>query len=220
MNKVSTALVHLICFALVIALAAYWAVRILTPQPTAAPPPLAAPPPREPDPVATARMFGLVQAAATVMSNVQVAGVFAAGRASSAILVVDGKPPRAFVLGQEVVPGTTLLEVTPETVTLDTGSGRQELRSPPRAAAAPLATSPPVAVAPAFSRQGNTLTAPGSSTPSFAAPMPASPSQFASPAAQQPPAAQPGTPQQAPQSPRDENTEAQPPPGSSPPVAQ
>lgn len=218
MNKFTTALVHLVGFALVVALGAYWAVRILTPQPTAAPPPLAAPPPREPDPVATARMFGLVQMAAAVVTNIQVSGVFAAGRDSSAVLVVDGKPPRAFVIGQEVAPGTTLLQVTPDTVTLDTGTGRQELRAPARAAPVSLATTQPVVADPGFVRQGNTLSAPGSAAPSFAAPTSTPAPQFVPPPQQFP---QPAMPQQPmPMPPKTENTEPQPAPGTSPPVAQ
>lgn len=159
MNKYTTALLHLVLFALVIAIGAYWAVRIFTPQPIAAPPPLSAPPPREPDPIAAARMFGLIQVAAAVVSNIQVAGIFAAGKDSSAILAVDGKPPRAFVLGQEVVPGTTLVAVKAEGVTLERSSGgeRQEIQAPSRQTAMPLSTQAPGAITPAYKRQGNTL---------------------------------------------------------------
>ncbi len=136
-SKLASSLIHLTLFAAVCAIAAYWGVRILTPQPTAAPPPLAAPPPREPDPVLAARMFGQVQqAAARTVSNIQVAGLFAAGKDSSAVLVVDGKPPRVFVLGQEVTPGTRLVDVTGDHAVVESSGGRMELRAPPRPVAA------------------------------------------------------------------------------------
>jgi general secretion pathway protein C len=173
MKRLAAAFVHVVMLAIVCAIAAYWAIRIVTPQPTAAPPPLAAPPPRDPDPVLAARMFGLVQAAPTaVLANVQVAGVFAAGADSSAVLIVDGKPARAYLVGQEVAQGTRLVEVRPDGVTLEGGGGRQELQVPPRQVASLGGAPPP----PAFNLTGNTLSAPtqpGSAAPApLAAPMP------------------------------------------------
>jgi general secretion pathway protein C len=152
--------------------ATYWGIKVLTPPPASAPPPLAAPPPRDPDPVLVARMLGLVQAARTVVvSNIQVAGVFAAGPDSAAVLVVDGKPARAYLLGQEVAPGTSLESVRPDGVTLSGAGGKQDVRIPPRAVAS-FGGPPP---APAFSLSGNTLSPP-SENPAFAArPAPAQP---------------------------------------------
>jgi general secretion pathway protein C len=150
-------LLHFAMFAVVVAIAGYWVIKLVTPPPTSAPPPLAATPPRDPDPVLTARMFGLVQLPATaVVSNVQLAGVFAAGRDSSAVLSVDGQQARAYVLGQEVAPGTTLKEVHADGVILASSSGQQELKMPERAVAA-MGGPPPE---PAFTRSGNTLSAP------------------------------------------------------------
>ncbi|MCS7101374.1 MAG: hypothetical protein NZL99_06720 [Burkholderiaceae bacterium] len=168
MKRLLGLLGHLAMLALVSAIAAYWAIKIFTPPPLAAPPPIAAPPPREPDPVLAARMFGLVQLAqAPVASNIQLAGVFAAGADSSAILIVDGKPARVFLLGQEVTPGTTLEAVRADGVTLSGAGGRQDLRMPPR----PVASLDNAAPPPAFTREGNTLTAP--SAPAAARPVPA-----------------------------------------------
>ncbi len=173
MKRLAAVFVHVVMLAVVCAIAAYWAMRILTPQPTAAPPPLAAPPPRDPDPVLAARMFGLVQAAPSVaLANVQVAGVFAAGADSSAVLIVDGKPARAYLVGQEVAPGTRLVEVRPDGVTLEGAAGRQELQVPPRQVASFGGAPPP----PAFNLSGNTLSAPtqpGSTAPApVTVPMP------------------------------------------------
>jgi general secretion pathway protein C len=157
MKRFAAALVHVLMLAVVCAIAAYWAIRIVTPQPTAAPPPLAAPPPRDPDPVLAARMFGLVRAApTTALANVQVAGVFAAGADSSAVLIVDGKPARAYLLGQEVAPGLQLTEVHTDGVTIEGPGGRQELKVPPRQVASFGGAPPP----PAYNLTGNTLSAP------------------------------------------------------------
>ena len=54
LKKFAAVAVHLVFFALVMAIAAYWGVRIFTPAPTASPPPIAPPPLRDPDPVAVA----------------------------------------------------------------------------------------------------------------------------------------------------------------------
>lgn len=157
LKKFAAAAVHLVFFALVMAIAAYWAVKIFTPAPTAAPPPLPPPPVRDPDPVATARMFGKVERLQAVASNIQAIGAFAAGKDSSAILIVDGRPARVFLIGQDVAPGLKLASVTAETVVLESGGGRQEIRLPPRAAVAAFGGPPPP---PNFSREGNTLSAP------------------------------------------------------------
>jgi general secretion pathway protein C len=159
LKKLASLLVHVLMLAVVCGIAAYWGVRILTPQPTAAPPPLAAPAPREPDPMLAARMFGLVQQAnVRVVSNIQVAGIFAAGKDSSAVLTIDGKPARVYVLGQDVTPGTRLVEVNPESVVVESDGGRQELRAPARPAAS-LATGAP---ARAYVLDGGTVSAPAS----------------------------------------------------------
>ena len=156
LKKFAAAAVHLVFFALVMAIAAYWGVRIFTPAPTAAPPPLPPPPLRDPDPVAAARMFGKVERVQAVTSNIQAVGAFSAGKDSSAVLSIDGRPARVFLLGQEVGPGTKLVGVTSEAVVLDTGGGRQEIRLPARAVAAFGGAPPP----PNFTRDGNTLSAP------------------------------------------------------------
>ncbi len=113
LKKLAAAAVHLLFFAGVVAIGAYWSVRIFTPAPTTAPPPLQPPPLRDPDPTAAARMFGKVaMAQAVVATNIQALGAFAAGEDSSAVLAVDGKPPRVYLVGQEIVPGTRLASIT------------------------------------------------------------------------------------------------------------
>ena len=206
-KKFAFAAVHLVCFVAVMAIAGYWGIRIITPSPVAAPPPLPPPPLRDPDPMAAARMFGKVDVVQSVASNIQALGVFAAGKDSSAVLVVDGKPARAFVVGQEVAPGMKLVSVTSEIAVLETSGGRQEVRMP----AQPVAQLGGFPAAPNFFREGNTLTAPSSegapniprpapmqtprSAPPQPPPMPPQPApQF--PAQQVPPQVQQQSPQQ------------------------
>jgi general secretion pathway protein C len=188
LKKFAAAAVHLVFFALVMAIAAYWGVRIFTPAPTAAPPPIAPPPLRDPDPLAVARMFGKVERVQAVTSNIQAIGAYSAGTGSSAVLSVDGRPARVFLLGQEVAPGLKLVEVGPETVVLDSGGARQELRLPPRAMAAFGGAPPP----PNFTRQDNMLTAPSAGASAGGRAAGGAPGQLPQPP--QPPPAMPAAP--------------------------
>jgi general secretion pathway protein C len=157
-KKFAFAAVHLLFFVAALAIAGSWGIRIFTPSPLAAPPPLPPPPLRDPDPQAAARMFGKVDVVQSVASNIQAVGIFSAGKDSSAVLVVDGKPARVFLVGQEVAPGMKLVSVTSEIAVLETAGGRQEVRMP----AQPIAQLGGFPAAPNFFREGNTLTAPSS----------------------------------------------------------
>jgi general secretion pathway protein C len=193
LKKFAAAAVHVVFFALVMAIAAYWGVKIFTPAPTAAPPPLPPPPVRDPDPVATARMFGKVERVQAVSTNIQATGAFSAGKDSSAVLSVDGRPARVFLIGQEVTPGMKLVAVTPEAVVLEAGGGRQEVRLPPRAAVAAFGGAPPP---PNYTRDGNTLSAPTVGGPAGRPNLPPNPAVAPPPPPAQPvaPAAPPGAP--------------------------
>jgi hypothetical protein len=128
-------------------------------------------------------MFGKVQVVQAVATNVQALGVFSAGEDSSAVLVVDGRPARVFIIGQEVAPGMKLIEVTPEIAVLEASGMRQEVRLPARPTVSFGGLPPP----PNFTREGDTLTAPSGAAPS--------PRPIASPpAAPQPPAVPPPQP--------------------------
>lgn len=196
-NKALPVFVNLAGFAAVAGIGAWWALRILTPSPSAIPPAAPAAPVREVDPVAAARMFGKVEAAAGPAS-VQAMGVFSAGAASSAVLAVDGRPARVFLIGQEVAPGLRLAEVGPGGVVLASGEARQEVRVPARPPAA-LLDSPPVA--PRHSLQDQVLSAPSVTGAPATAPRPLEPA--------------PGTPQPMPAGaplPKFESPILQPPP--------
>lgn len=157
MKKLAMMLMHLVMLALVCAIGAYWAIRILTPAPSSLPPPQAAAVLREPDPMLAARMFGLVQSAPVqVAVTVQALGAFAAGRDSAAVLSVDGKPARVYLMNQEVADSGRLVEVRKDSVTIERGGVRRELALPPPQTFDTGGPPPP----PAFRRDGNTLSAP------------------------------------------------------------
>jgi general secretion pathway protein C len=157
MRKFAVALLHVSMLALVCAIAAYWAIRILTPAPASMPPPPPAAVLREADPVLAARMFGLVQVAqAPVTLSVQALGAFSAGKDSAAVLAVDGKPARVYLLNQEVATGAKLIGVRKEAVTIEHEGARREFLLPPQQALGLGGAPPP----PGYTRDGMTLTAP------------------------------------------------------------
>ncbi len=147
--------VHLLGAALASALLAFWVLRLIAPAspiPPASTLPAAA---REPDAALAGRMFGDVGSGALAsLLNVQVSGVFAAGKASSAVISVDGKPPRAVLLGQDLSAGVRLAEVRPDGVTLEHDGARTQYNVPPAEVAK---ASVPVVT---YRREGATLTAP------------------------------------------------------------
>src|SRR5258708_5517253 len=93
-------LIHIVGAALACALLAYWSIRLTTPPPVSAPAPLRAAITRDPDPVLLARAFGQIEHAGPALSNIQLAGVFAAGPDSAAVFVVGDLPARAVRLGR------------------------------------------------------------------------------------------------------------------------
>jgi len=158
LRKLAVALLHVSMLALVCAIGTYWAIRILTPAPASVPPPQPASVLREADPMLAARMFGLVQEAPVLQHalNVQALGAYAAGRESAAVLAVDGRPARVYLLNQEVAGGARLVEVRKDAVTIEQGGVRREFALPVQQMPGLGGKPPP----PGFSREGSTLTAP------------------------------------------------------------
>jgi general secretion pathway protein C len=162
LSNLGRLLIHFVGGALVCAQLAYWAIRLMTPPPAPAPASVRAVAARDPDAALLARAFGQVERVVpAAIANIQVAGVFAAGPDSAAVFVVDDKPARAVRLGQEVAPGSTLVEVQPQSVTLDSGGVRRQLRVPDL----PIATSNGPLAGAGFERRGNVLTAPSLDIP-------------------------------------------------------
>jgi general secretion pathway protein C len=147
--------IHLLGAAAASALAAYWVLRLLTPAPPVVPAIGAAVAVRDPDPRLAARMFGDVNGGVVVVTrNVQVSGVYVAGKNSSAVVAVDGKPPRAVLLGREAAPGLRLVDVRADGITLEGDGVRTDYAVPLPSLAH--ASAP----APLFRRDGDVLTAP------------------------------------------------------------
>lgn len=80
------------------------------------------------------RLFGAAVSAVstsggTALPNVRLVGVFAAGTAKPgfAVLKLDDKQQVAVVVGEEVVPGTRLLEVHPDYVLLERAGVQQRV---------------------------------------------------------------------------------------------
>jgi len=224
LRKFAAALLHLSMFAVLCAIATYWVIRILTPAPASAPPPQPAAALREADPMLAARMFGLVQAAPVKLAlNVQALGVYAAGKDSAAVLAVDGKPARVYLMNQEVASGARLVEVRKDAVTIEQGGVRRDVALPPPEVLGLGGKPPP----PGYTREGATLTAPsiaGAAAPS-ASPRPTQvrPAVVQQPLPQpqmpgqsQPPQPVPPQPQMQPQAAQpsqDEETSTDSPPG-------
>lgn len=209
LNKFAAVMLHLLMLVIVCAIAAYWAVRIMTPPPASAPPLQPAAAPREAEPQLAARMMGLVQAAsAQVASNIQAVGAFAAGRDSAAVLVIDGKPARVYLLNQEISGGTRLVEVRKDAVTVEQGGLRRDIALPVQELLAVGGSPPPAG----FSREGNTLTAPTVGTPGQPAGVPPRSVPPPRPAAVPQPAPQP-IPQPMPQQPVEQPQQPGVPPG-------
>ena len=162
LRKLTAFLLHLVMLAVVCAIGAYWAIRIMTPTPVNVPLAQIDSGPREADPVLAARMFGLVQAAPVQTSlNVQAIGVFAAGPDSAAVLAVDGRPARVYLLNQEVEDGARLVAVDSNAVTIERGGVRREIALPVREAPNVVGSASPSGVM----REGNTLSAPTADGP-------------------------------------------------------
>jgi general secretion pathway protein C len=184
LSNLGRLLIHFVGGALVCAQLAYWAIRLMTPAPAPAPAPVRVAAVHDPDAVLLARAFGQVERAApAAIANIQVAGVFAAGADSAAVFVVGDKPARAVRLGQEVAPGSTLVEVEPQSVTLESGGVRRQLRVPNL----PVASSSGPLAGGGFERLGNVLTAPSvdtgatASTPASRQPITRSPAAIVAP---------------------------------------
>ena len=116
MNKRLPLLLSLLGVILLAASIAYWVLQLYQPPQR----PIAAVPVAQmPDPAidAAATLFG-GQVAAASATNYQLTGVVAAGGNSAAIIVAEGSPPKALVVGKELSPGVTLAEVHPRYVML------------------------------------------------------------------------------------------------------
>jgi len=125
MNKRLPLLLSLLGVILLAASLAYWILQLYQPpqRPIAAVPHNSVP---DPSIDAAATLFG-GQIATASATNYQLTGIVSAGRESVAIIVAEGSPPKALVVGKELVPGITLAEVHARYVMLSDGGVMKRL---------------------------------------------------------------------------------------------
>jgi len=163
-------------FALVCGVLAYWGVQLLAPTSPVAPSAAAQAPSALPDLGRAARLFGAGADAAAAgparASNIVVVGVLAAGARGSAILAVDGKPAKAYGVGDRIVDAQRVLLVRPDAVVIGGQGVRSELPAPPRPDPALLAGAGRTPAGAMPSSQGAPGLPPGTSAPGTAVILP------------------------------------------------
>ena len=128
--------------ALLGAVVAHWAVTLFAPRSPIAPPALTLDPRALPELQQAGQLFGVdrVAQAPAQLANVQVLGIVAAGARGSAILGIDGKPARAFAVGEQLNATQRLIEVRNNAVVIGNGAARYEVAPPPGASLAVLSS--------------------------------------------------------------------------------
>ncbi|MEC6413157.1 hypothetical protein ACOTJC_26605 [Achromobacter xylosoxidans] len=104
-----------------------WGAILLAPAPAALPAAVSAPAPRAADNTPVALWFGRDEALRTQIS---VLGVIAAGPDGAAVFSVDGGPPLAWRVGDEVAPGIVLKDIGADAVTVEQGGRVSRLATP------------------------------------------------------------------------------------------
>lgn len=140
----------LLMFALLCGIVAYWALQLAGRKPSVAPPEIVADPRAALDLNAAGGLFGAAPAAGgnappPEVANIQVIGIAADPARGAAILAVDGKPGKPFLVGDTIVAGTKLGAVTADAVIIDRGGARIELPVPARPSIALLSSGPSAA---------------------------------------------------------------------------
>lgn len=119
-------------FAMLCAIVSWWALRLAAPRAVTAPA-VDAVPTEAAGPGRAIALFGASSAAAAPASgNIAVIGVLSGGPRGSAILSIDGRPGRAFAVGEAIDASTSLTLVEPDRVVITSGGRRTELRPPAR----------------------------------------------------------------------------------------
>jgi general secretion pathway protein C len=167
-------------FALLCATIAYWALQLFAPAVPIAPAGSLADQRDAPDLVAAGRLFGMPvgsrgAAQVAVVSNIQVLGVAASEVRGSAVLVVDGKPPKAYMVGDAVGADAKLVEVRSDAAIIERNGARVELAAPQRPSVATLSSGPARSDASSAAVAPPVTTATPAPPPTIAAPTPPQP---------------------------------------------
>ncbi len=104
-----------------------WGAVLLAPTPAALPAAIAAPAPRAADNTPVALWFGRDE---VLRTQISVLGVIAAGPDGAAVFSVDGGPPAAWRVGDEIAPGIVLQDIGAEAVTVEQGGRANRLAAP------------------------------------------------------------------------------------------
>jgi hypothetical protein len=149
-----------------------------------------------PDLFAAAKLFGQPGGAAATLaaappSNLQVLGVAASAVRGSAVLVVDGKPAKAYLVGESVNASTRLVEVRADAAVVEQNGVRVELVAPQRPSVDLLWAGPAPATSSSAAR--STAPVPTAAVPARPVIPPPPPMQPAAPPAAAPPATAPAT---------------------------
>lgn len=136
----------LAAFALLCGVTAWWAVQLLAPRAPVAPATGMSAPAALPELKLAAQLFGAAplaqDAGAAGPSNIEVIGVLAAGVRGSAILAVDGQPPRAYAVGERISPVQTLAAVRADAVVVNDDQSSREIAAPARPSLSVLTDGP------------------------------------------------------------------------------
>lgn len=104
-----------------------WGAVLFAPAPTALPAAIAAPAPRAANNTSVALWFGRDE---VLRTQISVLGVIAAGPDGAAVFSVDGGPPVAWRVGDEIAPGILLRDIGAEAVTVEQGGRANRLAAP------------------------------------------------------------------------------------------
>lgn len=115
---------------------AYWALQLFAPTIAIAPPGSLVDQSGAPDLSASVRLFGEPGgqhlASAPALANIQLLGVAVASLRASAVIAVDGKSARAYMVGDTIAPQLRLIEVRPDFAVVEQRGARLELAAPKR----------------------------------------------------------------------------------------
>lgn len=109
-----------------------WCAILLAPSPADLPPALNINSAPVSDTRAVALLFGTD---GVLDTQVAVLGLISSGSQGSAVLSVDGAPPRAYRVGDEIAPGLALTEVTTAGVAVDRNGSLMRIKAPVLSAA-------------------------------------------------------------------------------------
>ncbi len=113
----------------------WWGVLLSAPKPAIAP--AVEPTLTQPDPAAAFALFGSVGRVAagapdSRLGAIRVVGVIVHPKLGAALLSVNGAPPKAYAVGENVAPGLSLREVNADGAVFDRFGERIEVAAPRR----------------------------------------------------------------------------------------